>query len=298
MTALFADRLIEAIRKRGNPLCVGFDIYPERIPALFGPVGEDMKAVLRFGEAIIELAGPRAAAFKPQMAFFEMYGGSGVLCANILSEMAQTAGMLSILDAKRGDIGSTAEGYARAALGPRPGMDADAVTVNPYLGRDSLEPFFKIAEERHKGVAVLVRTSNPGAKDLQDQRVAGQPFWTRVADMIAPEAERLRGESGWSGLMAVAGATYPEEAQTLRAILPSALFLVPGYGAQGASATDAVAGFVKTATGVREGGVVNASRSLLYPATVGPDISLSDWRAAVAAAMDAAVNDLSAACAA
>lgn len=295
---IFADRLIEAVRRVGSPLCVGFDVFPDRIPALFGDARNDVRAVLRFGEAIIELAGPRAGAFKPQAGLFETYGAEGVLAGGVLSEMAQTVGMISILDAKRGDIGTTAEGYARATLGPRPGFDADAVTVNPYLGLDSIEPFLAFAETHQKGVAVLVRTSNPGGRDLQDLLVGNQPLWSKVADLIAPMTDRLMGESGWSGLMAVAGATVPAEAALLRQILPHNLFLVPGYGAQGASAADAVAGFVRTASRGREGGIVNASRSVLYPtAASAPGISLPDWRAAVAAALDEAAGDLAKACA-
>lgn len=299
MSDLFADRLIEGVRSMGTPLCVGLDIFPERIPKLFFTGRDDdtiVKAILRFGEAFIELAGPRAAVIKPQMGFFEQFGAEGYLAAGILSDMAQTAGMISILDAKRGDIGSTAEGYARAALGPKPCVDADCVTVNAYLGLDSLEPFLKIAEERKKGVAVLVRTSNPGARDLQDQKVGNQPVWSRVADMLVPHVERLRGESGWSGLMAVAGATYPKEAELLRAILPTSLFLVPGFGAQGASAEDAVAGFARSPRG-REGGVVSASRSVLYPERAHADVSLEEWRAAVIAALDQAAGQLRDACA-
>ncbi|MET0181702.1 MAG: orotidine-5'-phosphate decarboxylase [Caulobacterales bacterium] len=298
MTA-FADRLVEAVARAGSPLCVGFDVFPERIPKIFFSGREDdsiVKATLRFGEAIIELAGPRAGVFKPQLGLLEPFGAEGYLAAGVISEMAQTAGMISILDAKRGDIGTTAEGYARAFLGERPSFDADAVTINPYMGGDTIEPFIKLAEEREKGVAVLVRTSNPGARDLQDLKVDGQPLWSRTADMIAPLSQRLMGESGWSGLMAVAGATYPDDAKTLRAILPQALFLVPGYGAQGASALEAVAGFVPSPSGAKVGGVVNASRSVLYPAAAHPDISLTDWRSAVIAALDQASGELRAAC--
>jgi orotidine-5'-phosphate decarboxylase len=204
--------------------------------------------------------------------------------------------MVVILDAKRGDIGTTAEGYARACLGPAPGYDADCVTVNPYLGKDSLEPFIALAQRDGKGVAVLVRTSNPGARDLQDLDVQGQPLWRRTADMIAPESARLRGASGWSGLMAVAGATYPDEARALRQLLPNALFLVPGYGAQGASAAEAVAGFVTKAKG-REGGVVNSSRGVTYPAAAQTAKTIEDWRSAISDAMAAAAAELRAACA-
>jgi orotidine-5'-phosphate decarboxylase len=201
-----------------------------------------------------------------------------------------------ILDAKRGDIGTTAEGYARATLGAAPGFDADCVTVNPYLGADSIEPFVALAEREGKGVAVLVRTSNPGARDLQDLDAAGAPVWRRAAEMIGPSCARLTGASGWSGLMAVAGATYPAEACVLRQALPSSLFLVPGYGAQGASAADAVAGFAASERG-REGGVVNSSRAVTYPPEAQTARTLEAWRAAVGAAMAAAAAELRAACA-
>ena len=201
-----------------------------------------------------------------------------------------------ILDAKRGDIGTTAEGYARASLGAAPGFGADCVTVNAYMGLDTLEPFLALAEQESKGVAVLVRTSNPGAGDVQDLQVGGAPVWQRLAEMLSPLQARLRGASGWSGLMAVAGATYPEEARTLRQSLPHALFLVPGYGAQGASAADAVAGFVRSAKGL-EGGVVNSSRAVTYPQAAQAAKTMNEWRAAIGEAMSEAAAELRAACA-
>ena len=297
MSMTFADRLIEGVRLRGSPLCVGLDPMPERIPSLFGDAREDIAAIERFGEAIVEIAAKHAAVLKPQLGFFEPFGAEGVRIARELSEAARAAGMLVLLDAKRGDIGSTAEGYARATLGPAPGFDADCVTVNPYLGMDSLEPFLTVAERDGKGVAVLVRTSNPGARDLQDLDVGGAPLWRRVAEMIAPASDRLKGNSSWSGLMAVAGATYPEEARALRETLPHSLFLVPGYGAQGASASDAVAGFVRGKNGL-EGGVVSSSRAVLYPPAAQAANTLADWRAAIDAAMAQAAAELRAACAA
>jgi orotidine-5'-phosphate decarboxylase len=204
--------------------------------------------------------------------------------------------MIVLLDAKRGDIGTTAEGYARATLGPKPGFDADCVTVNPYMGLDTLEPFLSVAEREGKGVAVLVRTSNPGAGDVQDLQVGGAPVWRRVGEMLLGATQRLKGASGWSGLMAVAGATYPEEARALREAMPDALFLVPGYGAQGASAADAVAGFVTKAKGL-EGGVVSSSRAVLYPQKAQAAKNMSEWRAAIGDAMAAAAAELRAACA-
>jgi orotidine-5'-phosphate decarboxylase len=296
MSAPFADRLIENVRRKDTPLCVGLDPFPDKIPSLFGDAREETGAIERFCEAIIGVAAQHAGVFKPQIGLFEPFGPEGVRIAQETVLEARAAGMIVILDAKRGDIGTTAEGYARACLGAAPGFDADCVTVNPYLGKDSLEPFIALAERDAKGVAVLVRTSNPGARDLQDLDVRGAPLWRRAAEMVASESPRLRGASGWSGLMAVAGATYPDEARALRQSLPDALFLVPGYGAQGATAVDAVAGFVKKAKG-REGGVVNSSRGVTYPAAAQAAKTIEDWRAAITSAMAAAAAELRAACA-
>lgn len=297
MSVRFADRLIEGARQKNSPLCVGLDPMPDRIPALFGDAAADAKALARFCEAIVEIAADHAAVLKPQLGFFEPYGPDGVRVAQEACAAAQARGMQVLLDAKRGDIGTTAEGYARATLGPAPGFNADCVTVNAYLGKDSLTPFLAAAERDHKGVAVLVRTSNPGARDLQDLQIGGAPLWQRVAEMLAPECDRLKGNSGWSGLMAVAGATYPEEARALRQTLPHALFLVPGYGAQGASARDAVAGFVCGKNGL-EGGIVSSSRAVTYPKAASEARTLAAWRTAIGDAMREAAAELRDACAA
>lgn len=296
MNASFADRLIDSVRAKATPLCIGVDPFPDKVPALFGDAREELAAVERFCEALVAIAAQHGGVLKPQLGLFEPFGADGFALAREVVTEARAAGMVVILDAKRGDIGTTAEGYARAMLGPAPGFDADCVTVNPYLGKDSLEPFIAAAQRDNKGVAVLVRTSNPGARDLQDLDVDGAPLWRRTAAMIVPECGRLRGESGWSGLMAVAGATYPEEARALRQLLPDALFLVPGYGAQGASASDAVAGFVARERG-REGGVVNSSRAVTYPAAAQTAKTMDEWRAAVSEAMSAAAAELRAVCA-
>ncbi len=295
MSAPFADRLIEGVRSKTTPLCVGLDPFPEKIPALFGDACEDTSTILKFGTAIIDIARQHACVLKPQLGLFEQFGEMGYAIARMLTSYAQQEGMLVLLDAKRGDIGTTAEGYARATIGPPPGFNADAVTVNPYMGKDTLEPFITRAQVEAKGVVVLVRTSNPGAGDFQDLQVGGAPVWQRVAEMLAPECTRLRGASGWSGLMAVAGATYPEEARKLREAMPEALFLIPGYGAQGASAEDAVAGFVQGATS-REGGVVSSSRAVLYPQAAQDAKTMAEWRAAIGEAMGAAAAELRAAC--
>lgn len=285
----FADRLIERVRRLDTPLCVGLDPYPDRIPPLFGA---GLAALEAFGSEIIALAAPRAAALKPQSALFEAFGWEGMRVLDGLIAHARACGLPVLLDAKRGDIGATAAGYAEAALGPAPGYDADAVTVSPYMGADSLEPFVAVAEARNKGVAVLVRTSNPGARDLQDLAIAGEPLWWATARLIEPISPRLLGDFGWSGLMAVAGATAPKEAAKLRELLPQALFLVPGYGAQGASAAEAVAGFRRGLDGRREGGVVNSSRGVLYPPQASAAATLADWRTAIATALQAAADEL------
>jgi orotidine-5'-phosphate decarboxylase len=286
----FADRLVEGVRRLSTPLCAGLDPLPDRIPALFGEANS-IAALRAFCEAIVPIASKYAAVIKPQMGFFEAYGPEGYAVARDACGLARQSGMLVLLDAKRGDIGSTAEGYARAMLGAAPGFDADCVTVNPYLGSDSLDPFCALARERGKGVAVLVRTSNPGARDLQDLQIGGVPLWRRTAEMIAPRAAAFLGACGWSGLMAVAGATYPDEARVLRKTLPKCLFLVPGYGAQGASAANALAGFVAGPRG-REGGVVSSSRAILYPPEAQRAVTLAAWRDAIDAAMAAAAGEL------
>lgn len=293
----FADRLVEAIERHNTPLCIGLDPFADKIPTqLFGNVGEDAGALMKFGASLIDIAKEHTSVLKPQLGLFEQFGEMGYAVARMLTEYAQAAGMLVILDAKRGDIGTTAEGYARATLGAKPGFNADAVTVNPYMGKDTLQPYIQLAQRDAKGVIVLVRTSNPGAGDFQDLQVGGAPVWRRVAEMLAPEIAQLKGASGWSGLMAVAGATYPDEARTLREAMPHALFLVPGYGAQGASAADAVAGFVPTARGLR-GGVVSSSRGVSYPPAAQQASSLSAWRTAISEAAQAAAAELRAACA-
>jgi orotidine-5'-phosphate decarboxylase len=292
----FADRLRDAVARLGSPLCVGLDPFPDRLPALFGDAREDPRPWADFFGEVLRLAAARAAIIKPQLGLFEAYGAEGYALARTLTAEAKARGLLVLLDAKRGDIGSTAEGYAKAALGPAPGFDADCVTVNPYLGRDSLAPFLDLAAAQAKGVAILARTSNPGAADLQDAPCgADGPLWERTAAMIAAEASRLAGQDGWSGVMAVIGATWPEEARRARALMPRTLFLVPGYGAQGASAADAVAGFVLGARG-REGGVVSSSRAVLYPKGAERAATLPAWRDSVAAAMDAAHAELARAC--
>ena len=280
MTAPFSDRLIDAVARHG-PLCVGLDPHPGRLPALFGAAGPE--AFERFFNGVVDIAAGRAAVVKPQIALFERWGLDGMASLARIVARARAAGLIVLLDAKRGDIGSTAEGYAAAYLGADAWLPADAVTVNPYMGLDTLAPWIAEARRNARGVVVLLRTSNPGAGDVQDLDAGGAPVWARLAERLAPLADDWRGERGWSSLMAVVGATAPDEARAARARLPHAPFLVPGYGAQGASAADALAG----ARG-GEGVLVNASRSVLYPAAAAEAVSDTAWRDAIADAIDAA----------
>lgn len=270
--ANFADRLIARMRCLGHPLCVGLDPHPSRIPACFGEVARrphDPAAadvVEDFLGAVIDCVAGRVAAVKPQIAFFEQLGWRGHRALERLVARARAADLLVILDAKRGDIGSTAAGYAAAYLGADAAMPVDAVTVNPYLGPDTLEPFIGAAAETGRGIFVLVKTSNPGAGALQDRDAGGVRVYERVAGWLAAPAAGLEGaQTGWSSLGVVVGATYPGDAERVRALLPRSLFLIPGFGSQGAGARDAVRSFVRGPGGQLEGGVVNASRAVLFP---------------------------------
>jgi orotidine-5'-phosphate decarboxylase len=298
LEAPFADRLIARVRELGHPLCAGLDPDLALIPAAFragkmAPAAPaTATAVGAFCRAFLERVAGKVAAVKPQSAFFEAMGWRG---AKVLAEVvgaAREAGLLVVLDAKRGDIGSSAAGYAAAYLAAGAPTRADALTVNPWLGLDSLEPFLKTAEGAGAGILVLTRTSNPGGRDFQELAPeAGEPVYHRVARALAPHAKRLAGGCGWSGLGLVVGATTPDEARRVREAAPTSLFLVPGYGAQGASAVDAVASFVPGPKGPREGGLVNTARGLNFPeAARGGDTKA--WERAVDAVLDRATSEL------
>ncbi|KJS37143.1 MAG: orotidine 5-phosphate decarboxylase [Hyphomonas sp. BRH_c22] len=286
----FASRLTLASRTLG-PLCVGIDPHPGRVPALFG--GDTPDGLASWGEAIISQVAGRACVIKPQVGLFERLGPDGMRAFQRVCEAGKAAGLIVIADAKRGDIGSTAEGYAQAYLGKGAPFACDAVTVNPYMGVDTLEPFLAAAEANGKGVVVLARTSNPGAADFQTRDMGGAPLYARVVEALQPAIARLEGESGWSSLMLVAGATGPDEARALRKLAPSCLFLVPGYGTQGSGAQDALAGFVRRGNHL-EGGVVNAARSVNFPPGAAEARDLAEWQSAIAGAIDSAQADLTA----
>ncbi|MCX7805031.1 MAG: orotidine-5'-phosphate decarboxylase [Planctomycetota bacterium] len=281
----FADRLMAAIEARGNPVCVGLDPRTDWLPKTVlatagGPGGGDggteadirgpAAAILAFNRAIIDAVAPIVPVVKVQNAFYEEHGVEGTRAYARTIAYARSRGLIVIADVKRGDIGTTAESYARAHIAPADGtaagggdpgsFGADAVTVNPYLGRDSILPFVEVAAKRGGGVFCLVKTSNPSSADLQDLEIEGWPAFLRVADLLAGMGRPYRGRCGFSLLGAVVGATYPKQARMLRERLPDAIFLVPGYGAQGATASDAAACFLPGGRGA----IVNSSRGILF----------------------------------
>lgn len=248
-------------------------------------------AVREFLFSVVDRLEGRVAVVKPQIAMFEALGHPGLRVLADVVAHAQSRGLLVILDAKRGDIGSTAEAYADAYLRPDAALSVDALTVNPYLGLDSLAPFLGHCRDFGRGLFVLVKTSNEGSADLQDRMVDGAPLYRRVAEALSTHCAALEGPAtGWSSMGVVAGATYPEPALAIREALPKALFLVPGFGAQGGSAAAAVRAFVPGPAG-REGGVVNSSRGVLFP-TAGHADSARAWERAIDDALASAVDAL------
>ena len=301
MPAAFADRFVQSARRLGHPLCVGIDPHLGLIPTAFragamAPADPDTAAAVELWcIALLDRVAGRVAAVKPQSAFFEVLGpaGSAVL-ARVIHE-ARARNLLVVLDAKRGDVGSTAEAYAAAYLELGAPLASDAITVNAYLGLDSLEPFCAAAARSGGGLFVVLRSSNPGARDFQDLRVGERPLYERVAEALAPRLSKLRApETDWSGLGVVVGATWPEESRRVREILPRSLFLVPGYGTQGGSVKDALAGFVPGPDGRLEGGLVSSSRGIAFPPD-GRDSDAARWERAVDRALDSAIAELTSA---
>jgi orotidine-5'-phosphate decarboxylase len=254
----FADRLIERVEATRSHLVVGLDpdlreLPPELLDGVIDLAGA-ADAVEAFATAVIDGVSELVPAVKPQSAFFEALGSAGVAALERVEAHARGAGLLVIEDAKRGDIGNTMAAYAAAAIGrvrvngaELPVHDADAVTVSPYLGPESLEPMIDVARTFGKGLFVLVRTSNPGSGELQDAPIGaaddGQLLHERVAAMVDELGAGGVGARGYADVGAVTGLTYPEQAPALRALMPRAYLLVPGLGAQGGRPED-FAGFL------------------------------------------------------
>jgi orotidine-5'-phosphate decarboxylase len=257
----FGDRMVDAVERKSSCVVAGLDPRIDSLPdALRARAAKSRadaaQAILDFNLAVLDAVAPHCVAVKPQSAFYEALGWEGVRAYAETVRAARERDLIVIGDVKRGDIGSTAEAYAEGHLDL---FQSDSVTVNPYLGIDGIAPFLKRAEAG-QGVFVLVKTSNPSSVELQDLESGGRPIYEHVAALVHTWGEKSVGRSGYSAAGAVVGATFPEAAARLRGMMPNAIFLVPGYGAQGATARDCRPCF--DARG--RGAVVNSSRGIIF----------------------------------
>jgi orotidine-5'-phosphate decarboxylase len=252
---------------------------------------EGVSAVtIRFCKAVIDAVCDCAPIVKPQAAFFEQLGPAGMQALHQVIIYARQQGLLVLLDGKRGDIGSTAEGYADAYLGSQSPWQCDSLTINPYLGNDTLQPFLQTAMQRRAGVFVLVKTSNSGSGFLQDLKIDGVSVYQRVAQVVQAAAlvSAEGSTSGYGHAGAVVGATYPHQLAEMRQAMPNAWILIPGFGAQGATAEDVRAGFDSRGLGA----IVNSSRGIIFASEL-PEFKHLDWQEAIAASARAMANQLS-----
>ncbi len=319
----YASRLHNAIRQKRTPALVGLDPRFDRLPKPVISAAGMRRAPHKFALTaaafeefcfrVIDVVAPLVPAVKLQAAFFEECGPAGMLVLSRVIRRARDAGLIVICDAKRGDVGSTAEAYARGYLaGEDPdaaAWAADALTVNPYLGPDTLEPFVRVASERGAGIYVLVRTSNPGAGRFQDHpselnaesrtktvsKPAGRRGVLPLYRQVAQTVEELAGETAegndFGSVGAVVGATYPQELAELREAMPHAPLLVPGYGSQGATAGDVAAAFTPDGLGA----LINSSRAINFAHTREPyasRFSPDEWEQAVEAATRQMIAEL------
>jgi len=268
-------RLQKRIDELNNPTVVGLDpdlahIPPDLMEACIEEYGETLegasRAVILFNMGIIDAICDIVPAVKPQSAYYEMLGAHGVLALSLTCEYAKSKGMYVIVDAKRGDIGSTAGAYSEAYLGivkvggsEHMAFNADALTVNTYLGSDGLKPFIDTAVKHDKAIFALVKTSNPSAAEIQDKSIGNDMVYHIVGDLLEDLGKDTIDEYGYSRVGAVVGATYPIEAEFLRKRLKHTFFLVPGYGAQGGTAADVAVSFDENGRGA----VVNSSRGII-----------------------------------
>jgi orotidine-5'-phosphate decarboxylase len=281
----FGDRVARAVEEKRSQLVVGLDPRLDLLPvelrgdAHLGPATAAL-AHERFCRAVVDAVAPYAIGVKPQLAFFEEHGSQGLHALEQVVEYARNAGLLVLLDGKRGDIGSTARAYASAYLEPRGPLPplGDALTVNPYLGTDAVEPFVSACRREGTGVFCLVKTSNPGSTDLQDLALSdGRPLWQHVGELVDHWGETVVGEQGLSSVGAVIGATHPHAIAEARRVLPRAILLMPGVGAQGAEPADLRPAFMSGPASV----LVPVARSVIYAFRDDED---SDWRSTIAQA--------------
>ena len=300
----FAQRLAEEVVRKGNGVCVGIDPRFESLPEVLrkceksaglSELATRAAAYSTFGKAIVDIVAPLVPVVKPQAAFFEQLGPAGMVALGDVIRHAAQRGLIVILDGKRNDIGTTAEAYADAYLGrgERSGWGSDSLTVSPYLGHDSLEPFVQAAVARDAGIFVLVKTSNPGSGYLQDQLVGAGADRGTVYQHIADLVQKLNAPNlspcGLGPVGAVVGATYPEQLAELRLRLDSSWILIPGYGAQGGTAKDVALGFRHDGLGA----LVNSSRGIIFAHSLTRYSGATSWEAAVEQATRDMIAELS-----
>ena len=305
MSFHYTTRLHDAIKAKRTPVLVGLDPRLNQLPPDVlsharelhdDPVAQAASAFEEFCVRLIDVVAPLVPAVKPQAAFFEEWGPDGCLALARVIRYARSKGLIVICDGKRGDIGTTAEAYARAYLAGADPLaapwQADALTVNPYLGKDTLEPFVKVAAERGAGIYVLVKTSNPGSASFQDKVAEGKPVFQHVAQVVQDLAKETD-ENGYGFIGAVVGATYPRELVELRSAMPNVPLLIPGYGSQGGAAADVAAAFDSQGLGA----VVNNSRGINFAYKAPPydeQFGARNWEAAAEAATKRMIADLAA----
>lgn len=297
------DRLIKKITATNNPTVVGLDPTYAMIPSfikeeMLETYGKTPKAVaemfLKFNKGILDEVAEYIPAVKPQVAMYEQYGLEGLRAYIETIEYAKSKGLIVIGDIKRGDIASTAAAYAGHIAGVEVEGEhfdlwkEDAVTLNPYMGYDGIEPFIKACNEFDRGLFILVKTSNPSGKEIQDLVVDGIPVYDKAADLVSKWGELTMGEMGYSRIGAVVGATYKEQGMELRKRMPHTFFLVPGYGAQGGKAEDLKDYFDKNGSGI----IVNSSRGIIAAYQKDNEVSEKEFAIASKKAVLAMRDDL------
>ena len=301
----FADRLNVQIKKKDSCVCVGLDPRLNQIPEYIrekhfknhkNPFTAAAESIIEFNKGILDAVYDLVPVTKPQIAFYELYGSEGMRAFEETLKYAREKGVMTIADAKRGDIGSTAQAYANAFLGKVNvngeevfGLDADAITVAPYLGWDGVKPFVEVARKYGKGLFILVKTSNPSSADLQDLKMDdGSAIYEIMGRFVESWGADDVGESGYSFVGAVVGATYPKQAKDLRGIMPKSIILVPGYGAQGGTAADVKANFNEDGLGA----VVNSSRGITFAWEKSDTFTEKDYADAARVAVEDMIKDL------
>ncbi len=294
----FGNRLVTKIRSSKSFLCLGVDPHLNLIPKIFDintKTTNIIGKVEKFCFSLLDAAVGFVPAIKPQIALFEKLGPDGMKLLSSLCKHAQSQDFLVIMDAKRGDIGSTSQAYADAYLGKDAPFPSDALTINPWLGIDSLEPFFKKAYETSSGLFILAHTSNKGSKDIQEMSLStGIKCYEHLANILKPIVEKHKGTLGLSSIGVVSGATFKEESVALRKLLPNAPFLIPGYGTQGASAKDACAALIQDIkhSKLLNFGLINASRSILFSENSYLANNIEEWQKIIFSKIISVNNEL------